>query len=388
VKLTITASALADALDVAEAAVVRGKYAFLPALAGVLLSARERNLLTVSGTDLRARAWRDVQTEIEEHGAVVAPVKALASFLEAVPGDTVVSVTADHAHKITLRGAGVTARAAGFDWEQFPPQPDFDDPSADLTMAAPLLARLIGSVVHAAGDESNGGQSVLWGVLFRYRSGTLSLVAADGFRLAMRSVEIDGGREDFEVIVHAAKLAEVAKQLAKATSVRLLVDSDGKSVMFDAESGCWTVATIDGQFPDFERIIPQPNKITATVTVNRADMLRATDLVRAVTYESTTRDGKVDRTVRARLRTTDDGLTVEATDATNDHAVTADLIAERHGEAHEITFQGAYLRDAVRALEDDRVTLELTGPASASLVREAGERNGHQHILMPLHVAR
>ena len=374
-KLTITASALADALDVAESAAVRGKTAHFPWMAGVLLDAREGDRLTVSGTDLRVRAWRGVQANIEEAGAVVAPVKALSSFLEAVPADIVISVTADHAHKVTLKGAGITAKAAGWDWEEFPPQPDFNDPAADLTMAAPLMARLIGSVVHAAAD--NDSRPVLAGVLFRYRSGTLSLVAADGFRMAVRETEIDGSGEDFEVIVHAAKLAEVAKQLARATSVRLIVDSDGKSVMFDAESGCFTVATIDGQFPDVARIIPKPDAVTTTVTVARADMLRAIELVRAV-----------ERDVRTKLHVTDNGLTVEASDSTNDHAVSADLAADHDGEPQAITFQGTYVRDAVRALEGDRVTLEIVGKASPALVREAGERGSHSQLVMPMQAPR
>jgi DNA polymerase-3 subunit beta len=392
-KLTITASALAEALDVAEAAAIRSKSTQFPALAGVLLDAREYDdLLTVSGTDTRVRAWRDARAEVAEAGAVVAPVKALASFLGAVPGDSVVTVTADHAHKITLRAAGVTAKAAGFDWEEFPPVRSFDDAAAYLVMSAPILAKLVASVVHATLDDSEASlsQQVFCGVLFRYRSGTLTLVGCDGFRLGVRSVVVaeTDDAHDFDLIVHAGKLADVAKQLAKATSVRLLVDSDRRSILLDAESGSWTVATIDGQYPNYERIVPDPGAVTATVTVSRADLMRATDLVRTITYESTTKDGKVDRTVRARIRTTDGGLTVEATDATQDHAVTAELAADMDGKVAEITFQGAYLRDAVRALEGDRVTLELIGPASPALVRESGPRNGHCQVLMPMHIAR
>lgn len=390
-KLTITASALADALDVAEPASVRGKTTQFPVLSGVLLDAREYDdRLTISGTDLRVRAWRDAAAEVSERGAVVVPPKALGGFLAAVPADAIVTVTADHAHKVTLRGAGVTAKAAGYDWEEFPPQPSFDDPTADLTLAAPLLAKLVASVVHSAAGENEKSQQVFTGVLFRYRSGALMLTAADGYRLATRSAQVadTDDSQDFEIIVHAAKLADVAKQLARATSVRLLVDSAGKSVLLDSEAGCWTVTTIDGTYPQFERIIPDPAKVTATLTVSRADLLRATELVRTVQYEGTTKDGKVDRTVMARLRTTDDGLTVEATDATNDHAVTAELRAERTGAEAEITLQGAYLRDAVRALEGERVTLEVIGVASPALVRESGERGLHCQIIMPLHIAR
>lgn len=388
-KLTATARALNDALDMAEQAADRSKYPVVPSLGRVLIDASERDdLLTITGTDLRFRAWRTARAVVSEMGAVCLVPKELGAFLDAVPDDAEVTLTVDDKYKAVLKAPGVTAKMAGMDPEQFPAAPSFDAPSTDLTLDAKVLASLISSTAHAARTEATSTDNVLDGVLLRVRGGTLTLVGCDGYRLGLRSAEI-GDAADVDVIVHALKLAEVGKRLASATSARLVVDAERKSVLIDSEAGSWSVALIDGTYPDYTRIIPRADAAVTTITLNRAELLRASDLVRTVSDELKGQDGKVTRTVQARLSIARDGLTITARDTSRDAEVTAELAIKLDGEPLDlVSFNGVYLRDAIRTLEGDRVTLELVGKASAGLVREAGERNGHLQVVMPMHVAR
>lgn len=383
-KCYLLPSSLSAALEVASKAVAR--KGSIPAVEGVLLEATPDGGLVATGTDLRFRAWQTVAARVDEPGAIILPVKPLQDFIGAVPQSDEIQIDVDAKHKAVLTCSRTVVRIAGLDAEGFPTGPSFDDPSADLTLAAPVFARLIAGVAHAASPDDS--RPVLAGINLLIRDGLVTLVTADGFRLAMCAEEVEG-LSDLSVIVHAHRLAQAASQFGKATSVRLLVDGAQSQLLIDTEAGSWAVALIDGQYPDWNRIVPRPADITNIVTVSRADLLRTAELIRNLTTEVTDKDGKRSHnTVMARLTVAPGELLVRAHDTTHDHEASAVIEAElEQGSGISITFNGGYFRDAVRALSGDRVTLELTAVDRPTIVRSAGDSSNVQ-IIMPMHVAR
>jgi DNA polymerase-3 subunit beta len=381
-KITLLPERLREALDVALKAHHPGPATYnIPALGHVLLEARD-DTLTVTGTDLETRAWRTVLAEVERPGAVTMAPSTLRDLTDVVPGDEPLTIEVDEKHRATLTCGRVTVRSAGLDPEQFPAIPDFSDPVTDLTFAADLLAVLIGSVAHAVGTGRS--QSVYAGIYVRIADGTLLLAAADGYRLAVRSAPIDD-QSDLTMVVLGKPLIAAGALLAKATSVRLLVDSKRSMVLLDSEIGCWAIRLVEAQFPDFNRVIPPDCPIL--VTVDRAALAAAARLVKGIT-SSHEREGRTFQTSRADLGVRDGSLELRAGDATGDHSADTVLDAELIGEPLTIGFDSGYLRDAVGAFSSERVVLELQGPALPALVREPGERNGHLQVLMPMHIAR
>lgn len=381
-KLALLPEATKSALAVAQMAL--GKSAWQPIVGHVLLEASVDGGLRVSGTDLEARAWHTIAAEVHEHGSVTLPPKALLDFLDATRPGEPFSLAVNDQHKAELVYAKTRVRIAGLDPEGFPPCPDFSDPETDLTVSADVLATLIQSVSHAVAPD--GSRAVLAGILVRVRGGELTLVAADGHRLALRSVAVDA--PDIEVIAQGRVLAKAVGVLSRATSARLLVDRRASMVCLDTEAGCLAVRLIEGQFPDFNRFIPRDPPIQ--VTVDRSDLLRAARLIRNVVTEEVNSDKRRSSTQRARLTVGADTLVVQASGTDGDQEAEIVLEAVRtRGDDLTIVFNGAYFRDAIEAIESPRVVLEMTGPASPAIVRPDGEPNGsHQHVLMPMHDAR
>lgn len=380
-KLTVTAGKLKLALGVARiAASTRVQYT--PVLQHVLLEADD-GLLTLSGTDTEARSWHAVACEIAESGAVTISPKALADFLDAVADSALVTLTVDDKHKAELVAGGTRVRVAGLDPELFPVCPSFDEPLFDTTLAAEELSTLIASTVFAAAPADS--RPVLAGVLLRAADHALTLVAADGHRLAYRSVPYDG--PDLNVIAHARYLAKIGSEVRRATSARLLVDAHRSMLCIDSEAGSFAVRLIDGDFPDFTRIIPHETPIQ--ITADRDDLLRAARLIRNVITEEVGEKGRTSKTQRAHLTVHGDAIEVRAIGTDGDQEAEATIPAERErGDDLSITFNGVYFRDAVEAIDSPRVTIELVGPSSPSIVRPTGPRNGHLQVVMPMFDAR
>lgn len=364
---------LSSALDVAAGAIARRST--LPVLQHVHIKATPDGGVIVTGTDLETRAWHTVSAKVEEPGAVCLPPKLIAEFLDAINPDDALTLTVNEQHKAELVSGRTRVRLAGLDAELYPPCPDFSEPIFDTTMSADVMSTLIKSVAFAVAPDDS--RPVLAGVLIRASGTTLQLVAADGYRLALRSAEVES--PELDVIAQGKTLAKAGRMLEKATSARLLVDARSSALLVDSEAGCWSIRLLEGQFPDFNRIIPKDPPVG--VTVDRADLVRAITLVRGVEQTS---DGYL-----MRLTVEADSLALRAGGTTSDQEADTEIAATlERGKPLTVAFNPRYLGEAVAAIEGDRVMLELSGPASPALVRAAGERNGHLNVVMVMHDAR
>lgn len=374
-KASVLATTLADALAVAKRAA--SARSTLPVLSHVLLDAAD-GLVTVTGTDLEHRAWKGASARVDEPGAVCLPPDPLAEFLTSLPTSEAVKIEVSDNHKVVLSCGRTIVRLAGLDSEEFPVCPSFDDPAFDLTLAADVFARAVLAVGFAAAKTE--GRPTLAGISLVVRDGTLTTTGADGFCLAIKSEDIEADGE-IAIIPVGRRLVEAANAVAKSTSARLVVDARLSSLLIESEAGSWVVRLIDGQYPDWRRIIPQPEAVKATVTVAQDALLRATKLTTQLAAEASW---------MVNVSRVDGALRVQANDTTNDRGGTADLDAEWIGNSDlSVTFNGKYLRDAVDALGDhDQITLELTSPATPAIVRAAGERGNYTLVVMPMHNAR
>lgn len=367
-KVVISPGNLRVALSVASSA-VSPRMATLPVLRHVLLCATPDGGLRVDGTDLETRSWHTVSARVDEAGSVCLPPKPISDLLDAVDGDITISV--NEQHKAELVSGRTRIRLAGFDPEEMPVCPSFDTSAWDHTLPADLLMGAVRSVAHAVAPDDS--RPTLAGINLCVAGGMLTLAAADGFRLAVRTLEVDA--PDLSVIAQGKTLAKAAGMLGAATSARLIVDANESTLLVDSEVGCWAIRLIEGQFPDFNRIIPRDAPIG--VTVDRADLLRALSLVQHV--EQTTRGNRV------WLSIIPDSIEVRASGVDHDQEAEAIIGATLdRGDPIRIGVNERYLREAVGAIGATSVVVEMTAPGTPILVRNANGDRSCLQVTMPM----
>jgi len=143
---------------------------------------------------------------------------------------------------------------------------------------------------------------------------------------------------------------------------------------------------IEGQFPDYARIIPQDPKTRAEMPTR--ELLQATRAASVFARENS-------MIVRLQLSPPEDqaevalGKVVVSSNSSEMGDNTGDLDASVAGDEQQVAFNGKYLREALEALNAPQVRLELTGPTSPGILRPVGgESDGYLHVIMPMHVAR
>ncbi len=354
----------------------------LPVLGNVLLQTDGGQLkLAATNLELTVVCW--VGAKVEEEGAITLPARLLADYVGLLSAGEPLQVELK-GKKAHLACGRFEANISGIDAEEFPAIPSVAG-GTSLKLAAPKLKEAIGQVVFAAAPDDS--RPVLAGVLMTVGGGKLTLAAADGFRLAVRKVDLgDAEVPDITMIVPAKALTEVARGLPSddEVEVEIAVTPDQSQVLFRHRQAEVVSRLIEGQFPDFNRIIPRETK--TRVTLQTADFLRATKAAQVFARDNS-------MIVRLNLVPAEGGdealgkVTVAATSAEiGDN--TGDVDASVEGDAMQVAFNGRYLRDALEALDASQAFLEVTGPASPGLIRPASGPNGYIQVIMPMHVAR
>ncbi len=233
-------------------------------------------------------------------------------------------------------------------------------PNIGASELADTLARIIPFV---AKDDN---RPILQCVNFVAKEGKLTLASADGFRLAVTSLDYDDGEgqalvngDDLKGMVNALKRAKRARVSFEASGESL----DGMSLIIDTELIRYKWVSINGDFPDYEKLIP-----TEFNTVAHFDTVEAIKAVNSLKALSSGKDFPIDLTIG-------DGKIVMANP---DDKGQAELVADTDGKV-KIRVDGQYLAEALRAC-GGMVELKLTNAYSPMLFTV----NGYKLVVMPM----
>ena len=356
----------------------------LPVLSNVLLSTRNGEL-QLTANNLELSVAHRVLAAVARDGEITLPARLLSDYVALLDhGQKVELELNPKTHKVHLACGRYEANIAGIDAEDFPPIPAVSG-GPSFSIPASILKEAINEVVFAAAPDDT--RPVLAGVLVKMGGTTLTLAAADGFRLAVRTVELPDGGPELQMIVPAKTLSEVARLLPDAADEQVAMNTtpNGNQVYFAFGKTEITSRLIEGQFPDYQRIIPPEAK--TRVKVSTTDFLRATraaavfarDNSNIVRLECSPAKENADLALGSIL--------VKSTSAEmGDNEGNLDAVVD--GDDTQIAFNGRYLRDALEAINTDDVVLQITGPSSPGIIKPASDSNGYLHVIMPMHVAR
>jgi len=208
---------------------------------------------------------------------------------------------------------------------------------------------------------------VLQCVLFRAKKGKLSLVASDGFRLATVTLDYDDGEGD--VLIHKDELRGIANALRKAKRVRLGFEAsgdtlDGMSLIIDTEAIRYQWRGAEGQFPEYEKLIPA--EFNTVAHLDTVEAVRAVYSFRALSDNP--KDYPIDLTIG-------EGKIVMANPDEKGEAV---IPADTDGRG-SVRVDGRYLAEALKAC-GGMADFKLVNAYSPMLFAN----DGYQVLIMPL----
>ncbi len=350
----------------------------IPILENVLLRS-DGNRLSLTATDLDMMAVRDVPVQKAQGLATTVGAKLLGDIAKKLPAEALATLTLSGG-KLVITAARARFTLPTLPVDDFPimPAPDGD---VGFELCAAAWTLLIDSVRGAMANEE--ARYYLNGIhLHALKDGRLSAAATDGHRLAVyRMAMPDGGAALPPIILGRKAVGVVASLLDDikppkdgGESPLVSFETDGRKALFDIEGVTLITKLIDGQFPDYTRVIPTGNDKQALF--DPAQLAEAADRVAVVSTEKT-------RAIKA-LFERGDMLQLEVTSPENGQAG-EDVPIDYAGGPVTIGFNSIYLIDLLRHLKGNRAELMLGDDKGPTLWRESASAPAF-YVLMPMRV--
>jgi DNA polymerase III subunit beta len=336
-------------------------------LSGVRLAAAEGRL-ELAATDMELSLRSGFEAEIGDEGVVVVPGKTFVDIVRLLPDADVSLEHKPEEGALVLTCGSATYRLHTHNPEDFPQLPDVSKVQLVPVDRAAMLETAARVGRAASRDES---RPVLTGILVRFDPGKLTMAATDSYRMAVKETDVEGETPDFEAIVPAKALAELAR-IAQAGDELYLGVHENNQVVFGTD-GIWlTTRRIDGQFPNHKQLIPE--SFEYSLALPREELL---EVVRRTAVMA-------QRNSPLRLRFAEGELTISARTQDIGEA-TESLPVSFAGDALEIGFNPEFLREGIESVDEDELQLKLISPLRPGLIQSA--EGDFSYLIMPIRLA-
>lgn len=354
----------------------------VPILAGLLVKAADGQVV-MSSFDYETSAQITVKADVIEDGVALVSGRLLADIARSLPGKPV-DVTAD-ASRMELVCGSARFTLQTLPVEDYPALPAM--PEATGTVASDDFAKAVAQVVVAAGRDEL--LPVFTGVRMEIEDDTLSLLATDRYRMALKEIPWNpsSAHTAGAALVPARVLGESAKSMTSGELVTLSLAGSGTGdglIGFegDGTAGVREITTrlLDGEFPKVRHLMSV--QATLTVRANTAEVIAAVKRVGLV----------AERNTSLRMIIGDQAITLEA--ATGDQAQAVEaleaVVTDETGNGLAMTaagFNPHYLSDALSALDAPYVHFAFTAPGKPCLLTALNELDGepltdYRHVIM------
>jgi DNA polymerase-3 subunit beta len=354
----------------------------VPILAGLLVTATERGV-TLSSFDYETSAQISAAAQVSDEGQALVSGRLLAEIARSLPNKPVDLVSDETRMEITCGSARFTLQALPV--ADYPSLPDM--PEATGTVASDAFAQAVSQVVVAAGRDEL--LPVFTGVRVEIEGDTLSLLATDRYRMALKELTWNPGSPQLSTaaLVPARVLADTARSMSAGDEITLSLSATaaGDGIIGFEGHGAGgvrqtTTRLLDGEFPKVRHIMNTQSAMN--VRVSTAELIAAAKRVALV----------AERNTSVRMLIGDGSITLEA--ATGDQAqaseaieATVDLLGKTEPALDAAGFNPSYLLDALGVVDTPYVNFAFTAPGKPCLLTGLAEIDGesvgdYRHVIM------
>jgi DNA polymerase-3 subunit beta len=339
-------------------------------LSGVLIEAISgEEPVQLAATDMELSVRAKLQADVQEPGRVVVPGRLLLDIVRHLPAQEVKLSSGEGPGLLKLECGASRYSLHTYDADDFPRLPEIDlERTFDVTRETFLQAA--DRVLRAASRDDS--RPVLTGVLVEFADGVLTMAATDSYRMAVRTTPLDSGPpEALTAIVPYRALADLLRISAAVGGSDLQIVVEENQVLFGAGEVWIGARRIEGQFPEFRRLLP--DTFEHEVSLPKGELADVIARVEVLAGRSP-----------LRLAFTPGELTISAQTQEVGEGRES-LPCDFRGEPLEIGFNPAFLREGVESIPGDTVMLKLITPLRPGLL--TGGSDDYWYLIMPIRLA-
>ncbi len=360
---------------------VADKKSTMPVLGNVLLEADASERLRLAATDLYLSVTGHVPAKVEQPGAIAIGARDLFERVRMMPeGEISITTTDGATTKIQSVGTARRYTLHGVPGEEFPSLPVPDTDKKPLELSVQTLSRLIAATHFSISTDET--RVHLNSALFEWDGERVRMVTTDGHRMSKMEVVVEGNKATASMLIplkgilELKRLCDEAQADDKKEPPTLRLVQSGPNAFFELAGFQFSVKLVDAQFPPYEQVIPASSE-----RVVRAPRLLLSDTLRAVSLAASDRTGGI------KLTLTPGRMRFES-ESPESGAGFDEVPVEYDGPELTVGFNARYFLDVTGAIEDDEVTVGISGELDPAIIRPATPQGQADYlaVIMPMRI--
>ena len=341
----------------------------MPILEGILIQTND-NEIKLTTYDLEIGIEYVMECEVKEQGSTVVNAVMFSEIIRKLP-DTEISITLNDKNLLEIECEGSLYKLATMNPEEFPELPKIEVENS-IEVSQNVLKNMIRKTIFAVSNEES--RPIFTGCLFEVENNKLTLVAVDGFRLALRSVFLTKQSNDFKAVIPGKTLNEVNKIIADSFEP-VTIGISKNQALFEMDNCKIVTRILDGEFLNYKNVIP--SNWETRIKVNKNNIQNSFERISLISSSSVEKEKKYPVKIQVDIGK----VTISCTNQTGD--AKEELYVSTEGKNLEAGFNPKYFLDSLKVIEEEEVYIEFGTSISPCLIKSV-ENKEYTYMILPI----
>ncbi|MBR3623001.1 MAG: DNA polymerase III subunit beta [Selenomonadaceae bacterium] len=356
-KFTLDKKKFIEGLTLASKAVSSKQNAQI--LTGIYVNASDK-MIELQATDYEIGFIIKIEAEVDEPGEIVLSGKYLVDAVRKLPGSEV-SFNYNEVEKIAHISSNKSKyRLLSMDSAEFPKVEKLEG-GTSFTIKDEELFSIIRKTAFAASTDEL--RPVFMGCFLQIEANKLEMAATNSFRIAINKLDVDSG-SSVRLIIPAKALNELSHAYKEDEPQDITVNQAKNQLGFEFGNIYMTTRLIEGEYPDYKRIVPQ--SAMTTVMVDKNALASAVDRVSLIS------NPKGIQSVHFEIK---EGLIHIDSNNPEIGKAEEEIEAEVEGEELSISFNAVYIMDATKVMKGDKIKISLNKALDPVKIEDTEDTN-------------
>lgn len=367
-KITCSQNDLMHAvLSVQKAVAIKTTH---PVITGIYFFA-DQDTLELQATDYEIGISCTIPAKVEQSGKIVLSGKYLQELVRKLPGDEVKILSDEENKMIRITAGSAQFNLLSIPYEEFPVLKPFET-DKNIVIQDHVFKDLIRKTVFACSNDE--ARPVFTGALLEtdQQSQSIRMVATNTHRLALKQIKNISENKPLKMIISAKILNELAKLMTSDQQQDIKISWHKNQVGFQFDKIYMNANLIDGQFPDYNRVIPSNFETTAIIPTDH--LLEAVERVALLAKDADYNVIKFHFTKNELIITSNNPDIGKASET---------LPLALQGKEIEIAFNARYIVDILKNIEQDQINFSLNSALSPASIQPHDDE-AYIYIITPV----
>lgn len=360
-KFQINQKDFLSAINIAQKA-LSGKN-LMEVLKGIHIET-EDGYLVLTTNNLELGIITKVKADIEEEGKVLIEGRILYDIIRKLPNETLSITLKEDILNITSKKTKFNIKSMFND--RYPLLEEYDEDRYETIDSKTFIDMIRKTNFASSNDESRG---VITGELLEVEENKVNLVAIDGFRLALKTLDTNFNLEKRRVVIPSKTLIEISKIIDTNENFGILFED--RNVSFKVEDTIINSRLLDGDFIDYKKIIP--NDFTTTIKVNNKEFIESLERAQLVSNNNLVILDITENKLKISSKNNEIGNLEE------------EINIDFQGKELQIAFNIRYFTEALKNVEDEEIYMRFNTNISPCVINPENEKN-YTYLLLPVRI--